>query len=406
MNLPLFTYKQSKEKQQKFLLTKSCHSYVTMIMFLIFFICHAIIFLFFLYAIFQYSSFEPENSVVFRFFFNRLPSFFPKLFTPNSIRENNKENRDNCDQELFLKLQELIKKIFNIDSPTCYIGILFYYIIYHFIAVMFLLRVFPFFPFILENPEFHHMFVFIVLLLPWIIVLIIQFVDPGNITQENVDDYLKVYLNNNNKNSNENDVNQTNDNDENKKNSKNETSNESKLNNYDQLQLSKCAKLHIPAVPRSRFCPFAKKRIAKYDHYCLWVMQPIGEKNIRLYLLFLLSNFLATIYFFVISEIFLIWKLKYSSNIEWSKYFLAEKITFSCYYLLKNEVVVCGISIFFVIFITIILSLIIREIYLISINLTLDEIMARKAENQKKIINEYDKGILQNWLEVLFPSIL
>lgn len=336
--------------------------------------------------------------------------FFSKLLTTNSLKENNNDN-----QLHFEKLQNMIKKIFNIDSPTSYIGILFYYITYHLIAVVVLHRIFPFFPFILENPEFHHMFLFIVLLLPWVIVLIIQFVDPGNITQENVDDYLKIYLNNN-KNDDDANINNQNNNRNEKKikssfkentdNSNKDINNQSKLTNYDELQLSKCANLLIPAVPRSRFCPFAKKRISKYDHYCLWVMQPIGEKNIRFYLLFLLSNFLATMYFFVISEMFLIWKLKYSSNINWNKYSLPEKISLTCYYLLKNEVILCGISIFFIIYQSILLSLIIREIYLISINLTLDEIMARKAEKENKIINDYDKGILQNWLEVLFPSIM
>lgn len=394
-------------------------------MFFIIFLCYTAVFLFFLYAIFQNSCFEPEKSYTFQFFFNKIPAFFSKFFTPKQLKENgNNENINGVNQQHFTKLQSLIKKIFNIDSPTCYIGILIYYLIYHFIAIIFLQRVFPFFPYILENPEFHHMFVFIVLLLPWIIVLMIQFADPGNITQENVDDYLKVYLNNNQNNSNNDSINnQINDNNESNNktqngsniyHSKNDSTSQTKINNYDQLlfqqkqqiQLSKCANLLIPAVPRSRFCPFAKKRIAKYDHYCPWVMQPIGEKNIRLYFLFLLSNFTTTTYFFVISEMFLIWKLKYSSNIEWSKYFLFEKIAFSCLYLMENETTVCGVSIFFVVFQSVLLSLILREIYLISVNLTLDEIMEKKAGRQKEILNEYDKGILQNWLEVLFPSIL
>ena len=99
------------------------------------------------------------------------------------------------------------------------------------------------------------MFIFVILLIPWIIVIIFQFIDPGSITKNNVDNYLKVYLD---------------------------------QQQQKHIKLNRCAYLYIPAVPRSRFCSFSQKRIAKFDHFCPWVIQPIGEKNIRFYLLFLL----------------------------------------------------------------------------------------------------------------------
>lgn len=373
------------------------------------FVCCCLFFFLFLYAVIRNSSFNPEKSSLFYFFFIKIPKKFANLFILSPLKAKKDDYDDN--HSLFNMFQALVQKAFSISSSTSYIGILIYYLLYHGIAVLFLRHVFPFFPFILENPEFHHMFVFFVLLLPWIIALIFQFVDPGNITQENVDEYLKIYLNSNNrnkfsaegKNKVQNGKSSTNDN------------NKVKIANHDQIlfhqqqqqiQLSKCSNLHIPAVPRSRFCPFSKKRIAKYDHYCPWLMQPIGEKNIRLYLLFLLSNFLVATYFIVISEMFLIWKLKYTSKIEWSKDSLMKNFMFSCIFLLNNESMVCGISIFFIVFQWIVLSFIIREIYLISVNLTLDEIMVKKEESQSPIVSEYDKGIFYNWLEVLFPSIL
>ncbi|OHT15361.1 DHHC zinc finger domain containing protein [Tritrichomonas foetus] len=326
-----------------------------MILFGLIFCLYIALLLLFLYAIFKNAGFESQNNPIFLFFFDTIPHILLKPFK-NIIKH----------REIS---QTSAQTLFGPGSRTRYLVVLIYYFVYHAFALIFIINVFPSFPFILENPEFHHMFAFVVLLLPWIIVLAFQFADPGIITTSNVDDYLRIYP-------------------------------------YDKMMYhpAKCAYLLIPAVPRSRFCKFTNYRVAKYDHYCPWVLQPIGERNIRLYLLFLFANFTACTYLFAICAIYLIWKLK-NSHIKFVNDSSFEKVLFGCLFALKKEPIVSGILILFFICMTAILPLIIREIYLISVNLTLSEITTIRAENQK-IVNMYDKGIFQNWFEILFPEVI
>lgn len=342
--------------------------------FILFFACFLLIFLYIAYFLILNALTTSRKSST---FIDSLTHFFL-----NSISDSpQSQNPDLSSNDLpNINSQQFIP----VHSKTKFIFIIYYYLLYHFIAICFLYFVFPKFAFILQNPEFHHNFVFIVLLLPWIIVFLFQFTDPGDITPDNVDDYLKIYLGSN---TDQKDI--------------ENISIECLLNQ--QIKLRKCAKLNIPAVPRSRFCIFSNKRIARYHHYCPWVMQPIGEKNLRLYFLFLCSNCLVCTYFLVISLIYLHWNLVNLSSIKWSKMSINEIISNAIMFAVRNDSIVCGIILFLLVVIITIIPVILREIYLISKNITLDEMC---NEKYKKGINVYDKGIFQNWFEVLFPEAL
>jgi hypothetical protein len=51
-----------------------------------------------------------------------------------------------------------------------------------------------------------------------------------------------------------------------------------------------CPSLGIPVPPRSRFCRFTRRRIARYDHYCPWVLARVDLRTERLLLCALATN--------------------------------------------------------------------------------------------------------------------
>ena len=316
-----------------------------------------------------------------KYFLKAIPNSFCKLVF--SLDRNNDSEEENSSE---MNKFTLFQKVFNANSPYRFTLLIIYFLVYHFITFLFFHYIFPSFTYILENPDFHQMFVFIVTWIPWIIVIIFQFVNPGIITDKNVDDFLRIYP-------------------------------------YDKVLYypAKCSHLSIPAVPRSRFCQFTNCRISKYDHYCPWVMKPIGERNIRFYLLFILSNIASLLYFLVVSSSFLQWHLS-NATITWTDSFL-NNFTISICYLLQKEPLVCGLSVFLFICIAGIFPKLIQEIHLISHNITLSEInliselvLNNEHESKtkpksidktpEKIVHIYDKGIFQNWFEVLFPEAM
>jgi hypothetical protein len=208
-------------------------------------------------------------------------------------------------------------------------------------------------------------------------VLLFQFTNPGKITAENVDGYLKIYP-------------------------------------YDSViyHPAKCARLLIPAVPRSRFCLYTQQRIARYDHYCPWVAQAIGERTIRLFVAFLFVNFLAFSYYCVVSAQFLWWHFVNSApRIEWRIWSL-ENGLIGLAVVLRSEPIVVAICVFSFLGSIALSSALSRQIYCISKNLTYPELASYRIEREKRaregnselFHNIYDKGILRNWFDVLFLS--
>ena len=49
----------------------------------------------------------------------------------------------------------------------------------------------------------------------------------------------------------------------------------------------RCRTTGILKPARSKFCSIMQKNVARYDHYCGWLAQPVGEENYRYFLLFL-----------------------------------------------------------------------------------------------------------------------
>jgi hypothetical protein len=104
----------------------------------------------------------------------------------------------------------------------------FFFVIYSGWAIAYFYLCFPNLPFIYPNSYFVHQFMSILVLpLPWIVFVVLQFIDPGWVTAENVESYLQVYP-------------------------------------YDNVLYSRliCPTLRIPIPARSRFCRYTNKRVA------------------------------------------------------------------------------------------------------------------------------------------------
>lgn len=105
----------------------------------------------------------------------------------------------------------------------------FYMTIYLGFTIIYLHWVHPVVPYIYPtHPTIHSVLSFLVLPWPWIIFIAFQFMDPGQITPTNVLSYLKKYP----------------------------------YDNAIYIPGKICSTLHIPVVPRSRYCRYTQKRVA------------------------------------------------------------------------------------------------------------------------------------------------
>jgi hypothetical protein len=225
------------------------------------------------------------------------------------------------------------------------------------------------------NVKFHKFFSFWVLPWTWVCFLIFQFADPGVITKENVVAYLKNYP-------------------------------------YDgrMYKPALCPTLNIPIVPRSRYDRYTKRRIAVYDHYCPWVVAPIGERTHRFFIAFLFFTVQASFYyslgyFWVLRDLLgriRRWPLPGTgifNRIGNIVIVCVEREPFvaSCFFALS----IIGITLF---------VFLIMQIYDISHNTTqiesvkLQELKENTGFKYKK--NPYDRGFIQNWKDCLFPPKL
>lgn len=57
-----------------------------------------------------------------------------------------------------------------------------------------------------------------------------------------------------------------------------------------------CRTCKQPKPARSKHCKFLGKCVSKYDHYCPWIANTVGEHNYRWFWLFLITNFVTVSY--------------------------------------------------------------------------------------------------------------
>lgn len=221
-----------------------------------------------------------------------------------------------------------------------------------------------------DHVTLHKILTFVVLPGPWIICLMLQFMDPGTITPENVKSYLEVY----------------------------------KFDNR-LYQGKECPTLHLPVPARSRYCNYTKRRIARYDHYCPWMLASIGERTQRFFPLFLLGNIIPSAYYawgsYKILKAGIV-----ALNIRWSTSIM-KNVTYMAILSMRDNPLVLGELIMLTGIAVSMSFFLIQQIYYISRNITqveLDKIeMWKEYNSDKKYVHFYSNGFFENWKEVLFP---
>jgi hypothetical protein len=262
--------------------------------------------------------------------------------------------------------------------PCCtggcrYLTVFFYLFAFVYLAGAYIAEVLPSAEFFLSDPDFHLILSFALLLIPWVFFFAFQIADPGTITRSNVESYLSAYP-------------------------------------YDSLlyRSKLCPTDGIPVVPRSRYCRFTRRRVAyfcllthsRYDHYCPWLLTPIGERNHRMFLLFLVSLALLLGYFVCISVRFLLWASAGAAGFwDRARALFAERLIPVVN--TATMAAICGVLV----------VMLGQQCYFVSHNVTQIEMAKYDAEQDRRdaegvdeeVTNFYDNGFWENWRTFLCP---
>lgn len=212
----------------------------------------------------------------------------------------------------------------------------------------------------------------ILLILEEFIIVLIQVVDPGNITQMN---YKKAVA----------------------------------LWPYDRhmYNYKKCSHFGFDSPPRSHYCKETKNRIARFTTYSKILSRPIGSGNLRFYYIFMVLFCISHLLYVKVDVIYILDACKdlyeelYSGTIEQIIYFTITKQTWNFIFL------IISMFAFWILF-----AVICYYTYLISKNLTNKDIerldVVKRFYRSQGVYespkNVFDHGFIANWVEVFHPS--
>jgi hypothetical protein len=240
---------------------------------------------------------------------------------------------------------------------------------YAYLLVEYYGAVWPSLEAIFERPQAMRVLSFLVTPWPVVLFFVFQFADPGTVTASNVLSYVALYPP------------------------------DGKL-----YEPSHIPGTLWPMVPRSGYCGWTKRWIALYDHYCPWVGQPIGERTIRLFLLFIISSI-------AIATVGSVGFLKYAwSLVEmYDPQNRRELLEGLAIVALQNWELV--VSIASTVSVEMVLVFFLGRICVeCSKNMTMMEWKKRdiwrKNHPNEKFVNAYDKGFLTNWKLILWPPFV
>ncbi|XP_044161917.1 palmitoyltransferase ZDHHC12 isoform X1 [Bufo gargarizans] len=147
------------------------------------------------------------------------------------------------------------------------------------------------------------------------------------------------------------------------------------------VRMRRCGYCLLKQPMRSRHCKSCQRCVRRYDHHCPWISNCVGEKNHRVFILYLALQLMVLLWAF---------------HIAWSGFHAEETWTEWLYanIFLLAAFIVIGI------FTVVVSLLLVSHLYLISCNVTTWEFMSHHRISYLKQCdsdaNPFDRGILRN----------
>jgi hypothetical protein len=156
--------------------------------------------------------------------------------------------------------------------------------------------------------------------------------------------------------------------------------------------------LGFPIVPRSRFCPRRGAYVARYDHYCPWLGEPIGERNLRWFFAFLVALLAASALCLAAFSWFFWLDIR-----QFPQRSAARTVRIALAFGMETKDALASWLLALAMSIAL-LTYVADLVYRISRNLTVAEFWQNPPWRRSvEWVNAYDKGVVQNWRDTLFP---
>ncbi|XP_065504639.1 palmitoyltransferase ZDHHC12 [Caloenas nicobarica] len=145
------------------------------------------------------------------------------------------------------------------------------------------------------------------------------------------------------------------------------------------IKMRLCGYCMVRQPMRAKHCQLCQHCVRRYDHHCPWIENCVGEKNHRLFMLYL-----------SVQLVVLLWGV----HIAWSGLYFEQ----SWHWLRRNILLLVSFFLI-VVFAIVVLLLLVSHLYLISCNTTTWEFMSHHRISylrHSELENPFDQGIILN----------